>query len=304
MPPQTHKAREYLIDLHLWRSAAALVACIITLLCTSFAIGACLVNYTRQGWAIPDLFRYFTTLSNLLTALAAAFLIPYAVTGIRRKRFAYPKWLSILHCTGTICTTLTMLVALCFILPFDRDSALGGSNLYLHVICPAAVLISFMTVESGYQYSRRDGLLCLLPFLAYSLVYLIMVVVVGKERGGWEDLYRLVTFVPFYVSLPLTLLLGYGVDLAVRTLSNRLTRRRQQRLLGSWQTDLEPVELKIELFGLGRFYGLHGEPNDLSIPYDILEALSERYAIPVDELMRPYTKGLSDGIREKLNRAN
>ena len=104
------------------------------------AIGSSLVKYARNGWAIADLFRYFTTLANMITALAASFLIPFAINGIRKKRFVTPKWLSMLHYMGTVSTTLILVFALVFILPFDPEFAIGGSNLFLHEIAEHLVV--------------------------------------------------------------------------------------------------------------------------------------------------------------------
>ncbi|MBQ1391672.1 MAG: hypothetical protein IIY82_07970 [Firmicutes bacterium] len=303
MAARPHTTRQYFISIQKWRSLIALIACIVTLLFSLIAIGSSLVKYARNGWAIADLFRYFTTLANMITALAASFLIPFAINGIRKKRFVTPKWLSMLHYTGTVSTTLILVFALVFILPFDPEFAIGGSNFFLHIVCPIAVLISYELVESKHVYSRKDLLVCLLPIFCYSLVYLVMVVLIGEERGGWEDLYMLNTFVPAYVSLPLVWLLALAIALGIRFVANRLNRRRQNQLTAAWKADAEPVEINIEIYGLGRFYGLHGDRNDLSVPLDILESLAGNYAMPLDNLIKVYMKGLLDGIKDRDRQA-
>ncbi len=280
-------------------STAALISCSVTLLFSVISIVAALIHYTRMGWAVSDYFRYFTTLSNLTTALAAGFILPFAVNGIRRKRFVYPRWLFLMHFAGTICTTLTLLFALVFILPWDPAFAVGGGQKFLHIICPIAILIAFLLVEGGYLLTCRNTFFCLIPFLVYSLVYLVMVVILGKERGGWEDLYMLNTYVPFYLSLPALWLLSYGMASVIRIVSNRLAVMRKERLLSLWTEDMEPVEVNIEIYGLGRYNGLHDEKIEMSIPYDILEALAERYAMDPTALMKVYTKGLLDAVKEK-----
>ena len=126
-----------------------------------------------------------------------------------------------------------------------------------------------------------------------------MVVVLGKEHGGWEDLYMLNTYVPFYLSLPALWLLSYGMASAIRIVSNRLAVMRKERLLSLGTGDMEPVEVNIEIYGLGRYNGFHDEKSEMSIPYDILEALAERYAMDPTALMKVYTKGLQDAVKEK-----
>lgn len=298
-PAPKPQKQQYLIDLQRWRSTAALIACGITLFFSVFAIITALIHYEHMGWTISDYFRYFTTLSNMTTALASAFILPFAINGIRRKRFIYPRWLFLMHYTGTICTTLTFLFALVFILPWDPAFALEGSQFFLHIVCPIAILTAFFLLESGYLLSRRNTCFCLIPFLIYSLVYLVMVVGLGEERGGWEDLYMLNTYVPFYVSLPALWLISYGIASVIRIVSNRLAALRKERMFSLWEEGMEPVEVNIEVYGLGRYNGLHDEKSEMSIPYDILEALAEKYQMEPTALMKVYAKGLLDAVKEK-----
>ena len=86
---------------------------------------------------------------------------------------------------------------------------------------------------------------------------------------------------------------------AIRIVSNRLAVMRKERLLSLWTGDMEPVEVNIEIYGLGRYNGFHDEKSEMSIPYDILEALAERYAMDPTALMKVYTKGLQDAVKEK-----
>ncbi len=297
------KARQYLIDLQRWRSAAALTACCVTLVFTLISVNSALVRYSKLEWQVSDYFRYFTTLSNMLTALASSFIIPFAVNGIRRKRYVYPKWLALMHYTGTIGTTTTMLFSLIFILPWDPEFAVGPENFYLHVVCPIAVLISFELVECNYEFTRKQMILCMVPFFVYSLIYLIMVVFLGKERGGWEDIYMLNTFVPVYFSLPAVWIFVYIIAWGIRKTSNLFSRYRLKRMMSLWQDDMEPVEINIEIYGLGRYNGLHDEKSEMSVPYDILEALAAKYNMDPAALMKVYSKGLLDAVNERKQAA-
>ncbi len=289
------KSRQYLIDIQKWRSLAALAACVVTLVFSVIAINKGMVEYVRDGEQVSKLFRFFTTLSNMMTALAASFITPFAVNGIRKKRFVMPKWLSMFHFSGAVNAALIFVFAMCFILPFNKEFAIGGNNFYLHIVCPIAVVISFCLVESSHDCSRKDDLVCLIPFLCYSLVYLVMVVFTGR----WDDMYMLNTIVPAYVSLPLVWALACGIAFALRKLSDRLTRHRKEKMFASWKEDAEPVEVNIEVYGLGRFYGLSGDRNELGIPYDILESLADRYSMSVSNILKVYMKGLSDGLRDR-----
>ena len=293
------KSRQYFINLQRWRSLVALIACCDTFLFTVAAIVSSMIHYSMMGWTIRDYFRYFTTLSNLLTALAAVFIIPFAINGLRKKRFVYPQWLFLMHYMGTIYTTITFVFAMVFIYPWDPEFAFGGVHLYLHVICPIAILIAFELVEGSTLITRRYTLKCLIPFFIYSLVYVVMVVGIGEEHGGWEDLYMLNTFVPFYISLPAVWLFSYVIASLIRILSNRLNKQRRNNMLAHWKENMEPVEINIEIYGLGRYMGQQDTNNELSIPYDILEMLAEKYSMDISALMNVYMKGLLDAVSEK-----
>ena len=44
-----------------------------------------------------------------------SFTIPFAINGLRKKRFVYPRWLFLLHYTGTLCTPMTFVyLLLCY----------------------------------------------------------------------------------------------------------------------------------------------------------------------------------------------
>ena len=77
---------------------------------------------------------------------------------------------------------------------------------------------------------------------------------------------------------------------------------RRKHLLSSWSKDIDLVEVKIEVYGLGRFYGLSGDKNNLSVPMDILELIADRYDIGTKGLYAVYTKGLYNGLYERENK--
>ncbi len=64
-----------------------------------------------------SLFHYFTVLSNIFSAVGAAFMIPYAVEGIRRKRFVLPRWVVLFQYCGALGVFITLTSAVMFILP-------------------------------------------------------------------------------------------------------------------------------------------------------------------------------------------
>ena len=94
--------KQYLLNLQKWRSRTAIIACLITFAAAMYAVAGGLVLYAEDGESPLGLMQYFTTNSNILTAVSALMILPFAIEGIRKKRFSYPKWAGMLHYAGTI----------------------------------------------------------------------------------------------------------------------------------------------------------------------------------------------------------
>ena len=292
--------REHLTVLQRRRSIIALCCGILTLILSFYGIIAGVNRMTavfhKNGFTS---FTYYTMLSNAFAALSIAFVFPYTVEGIRKKRFSMPAWVAVVHFTATITITITMVFVLGFISWADPNEAFGGANLVTHVLCPPLILISFFQIESGYLFTWRDRLLGIIPFSLYLIVYAVEVMVIGEANGGWEDLYQIRKHLSPYLAIPLLLLLAFSVSVAVALLSNCFTKKRSEKIYRLWPEDPDPVEVRIEAYGFGRMAGLYGEENSIGIPYDILKELAERYHLKSEDLMKPFVKGLLIELDEK-----
>ena len=292
--------RGYIIALSGWRSRLALIAALITVSFSLYGITGGMIYYTQIGKTTAELFHWFTINSNFLTGFGAALIIPYAVEGIRRKHFSYPRWIAMLHYSGMVCTTLTMVFSVGIMSWVDPEAAFGGYNRYLHILCPIMVLVSFFLVESGCRYTRRDVLLAAVPSLVYEAVYLYEVVIVGEANGGWEDMYHMAEYVPIGVSVLVITVMALGISALIRLLYNRLARYRARRLeAGLWPPDTDPVEINIELFGLGRYMGKHADTDFIELPLDLIRLIAARYGLKTEALVRPYIRGFLDSQKEK-----
>ena len=287
-------SKVHLINLYKWRSIVASIACFITIVLSLGSVAYGILTDTSLE-SVRAEFEWFTVDSNLLTAFAALMVFPYAVDGIKKKMLVYPKWVLLIHYAGTICITLTMVFTLFVIRWYDPQLAFGDERIYLHVICPLAVLISFFMVESDYSIDKSDTFLGMIPFALYSFVYFYFVVI----AKSWEDHYKLNTFVPFYVSIPIMYILAYIIACAIRYVQNSLLKYREKKLKAIWDEDLSPVEIKIEIYSLGIHAGLHQNKQSVSIPYGILEEVNNKFGIKIEELVQAYAKGVIDGFKEK-----
>lgn len=300
----SHKAkdsiREHLTVLLRRRSVIALCCGAATLLLSFYGVIAGVNRMTavfhKNGFAS---FTYYTMLSNVFAALSVAFVFPYAVEGIRKKRFTMPAWVAVVHYTATVTITITMVFVLGFISWSVPDEAFGGANLVTHVLCPVLILISFFQIESGHLFTWKDRLLGIVPFCLYLTVYFVEVTVIGESNGGWEDLYQIREHLSPCLAIPLLLLLAFSTSIAVALLSNHLTKKRNKRIYMLWREDLDPIEVRIEAYGFGRMASQYGEKNSIEIPFDILKDLAERYHLKTADLMKPFVTGLLTGLVEK-----
>lgn len=136
------------------------------------------------------MYRYFTTDSNVLSALTALLLIPFCVRGLISGGFDLPAWAVVCKYVGTVSVSVTLLTVLFFLGPTQGyPNMFGGDGLYLHLIGPLLAIVSFCAVETGVDLSRWQTLLGLLPTFIYGSVYLVMAVLRSEEKGGWGDFY-------------------------------------------------------------------------------------------------------------------
>lgn len=281
--------RQYLISLEKRHSIIAFIAGLIVLLCTLAAVFWAISSYSAT------MLKYFTLLSNLLSAIGAAFMIPYAVEGIRKRRFSLPRWVVLFQFSGAISVVITMLSTLAIIIPtMGVEFAFTEYNFWLHVITPTATAILFQTVESNVFITRKEAFLCMIPYFAYILIYIFNVIIFKV----WDDIYGTTVFVPFYISLSLMIVVGFGVTFGLRLIQNYRVKEKQKELSKLWSNDLSPVEIKIEAFGLGRFMGQKSD-NDIEVPIDIFKMLSQKYGIPLEELTKAFIKGATDSVNKR-----
>lgn len=272
----------------------ALLAAIVGAIFYQISIYGGIVMFAEEKISFK-LFRYFTIVSGVYGLIVMIMLIPFAINGLINKRFTYNRWMAMLHYSTAICTSVVFVFALCFISFYDPILAFGGYNFNLHFICPVMILVAFLTVESATQFTIKDSLICIIPIIVYSLIYFYNVVVVHN----WEDLYNFNTYLPFYISMPLIYLFVFLIADVLRRLNNIKNRYVRKSLTKSWDNDVDAVSIKIDLYGLGRYVGLHGESNSINLNFDVLTTIADAYDIKMEELTNAYTKGVIDGQKEK-----
>ena len=130
------------------------------------------------------LFRYFTTLSNLLCVIASITVVT-AWAG----RGALPLWTVVLKYVGTCAVTVTMLTVLLLLGPVSGEwkMLLWGGDGILHLVAPVLAIVSFLAFEKTAMPAWVIALgVC--PVALYAVLYCRKVIYAPAERR-WEDFY-------------------------------------------------------------------------------------------------------------------
>ena len=145
--------------------------------------------FRKDGQWVPErgkfALRFFTTLSNILCAVACLLM------SVMMNAGKVPEWIWMLKYIGTAAVTVTMLTVLFFLAPSFGKGALkvllSGTDLFMHLVTPLMALVSFCVFE------RRGMTFCqslwgMLPVLLYGPVYLYKILFALPEKR-WDDFY-------------------------------------------------------------------------------------------------------------------
>lgn len=288
------KSHDYLTNLFRHYSIIALCSGICSLFLSFYGIIAGVIR-TVERMKVNGFFAFafFTMIANILASLSVSFVIPFAVEGIKKKRLVLPKWVAILYYISTTSIAIMLIFVLAFISWASPYDAFGDSNLVLHIFCPILILISFFQIENRYTYKIRDCFIGCIPLFIYEIVYYIEVVLIGEANGGWKDIYHVQEHLSPFIAITLLMLLGLGTSCIIAIISNYITKKRENKMFCYWKKkDIDPIEARIEAYGLGNAMSRIKDENSIMIPIDILDYLAKKSNINTDELIKSYVTGL------------
>lgn len=226
------------------------------------------------------------------------FMIPYAIEGIRKKRFSMPRWISLFQYAGAVSVFITMICAITLIsYTLGAEFAFTGENFFLHLVNPVLAIVLFLATETNQKLNKKDTARSLIPFWQYAILYYIMVVVVGKERGGWLDIYDATSYFPVWVVFIMMFSIGYAAAIFLRKIHNHIVDRSVRHLTSRWE-GVSGVEMRIEAFGLGRYMAGHLDQGEMLVPMDLLSLMSQTCGVSTEALTKAYIKGVEQGIAE------
>ena len=210
----------------------ALISASIVAVCVCVGVTMNLVTLYDENFDHMGIrtFCMFTVDSNILAGLSMLLCLPYTVDGLRTGYYHLPDWVVVLMHIAVTAISLTFLVSL-FILAPAKGFALifSGSRFFLHGVCPVLCIVAFCCFINSHLVRIHESLLALIPVLIYAAVYLVMVVFIGEEHGGWNDFYGFTTRVPLWVSFAVIMPLTVAIILLLRLGHNKCCLRRRSK---------------------------------------------------------------------------
>lgn len=133
-------------------------------------------------------FKYFTTDSNILAALASVMILVCTRAGKR------PKWVEVFFFVSTVAVSITLFTVLFFLAPsgvmnthnfLTAFKFFKGNAFVLHFSTPVLALIVYIFGNSDYLLPKKGVPVGIISVVIYSIVYLILVVILEV----WRDWY-------------------------------------------------------------------------------------------------------------------
>ena len=233
------------------------------------------------GWKS---YHMFTVLSNMLMAVAAAMCIPFAVDGMRYRNYHLPRWYVNLMYMGTSCVALTFLIALTVLSPaagFYR-MMIFSNNILFHTICPLLSVVLFFFINSDHRIALKSSAIAILPVIAYSLVYLLMVFAIGEDAGGWRDHYqirRIADYLPLPVILLALCLISFIIANLLRVVHNTIHKWRKADLERYYQQadSFSYPDIRSAIKALADMDRPHDMGGELTVPRRIMNIMDKKY---------------------------
>lgn len=170
---------------------------------------------------------FYTVDSNLLAAAALLAALPFKLKRWRDGS-KLPFFCTLLTFAGVTSTTVTFMTVICFLGPtMGYGNMYVGNSFFLHLVCPVLAALSFVfDAQSEKKLKIPHIAVSLIPTAVYGVVYFIMVVVIGKRNGGWDDFYGFnrggLWYVSYIVMLGAAFLIGSLLRLAHNAVEKRI----------------------------------------------------------------------------------
>ena len=284
-----------------------IVGCSLVIAMTSVVVTLNLIDYFQYETPESGIhnLRMFTTVSNIIAAVAASMCLPFQIDGLRRDRYKLPSWIVLVMYVGAVGTFLTFFIALTLISSFQGFSRtmFEKSNLFMHTINPLLITSVFVLAVSDSHIKFSRSFVSIVPIAIYMIVYFIMVFVAKV----WRDHYQTDSFIPWPVSLVLMILVSFGIAQLLRVLHNLMNKYMKKKIEKYYaeSPDFEFPKVSNAVAHLAELESkFYREGDDIYIPTDIIQLLSDRYvasSVPIDILYDIYLESYLINIGKKTH---
>ncbi|MBR4131470.1 MAG: hypothetical protein IKT99_00710, partial [Oscillospiraceae bacterium] len=247
----------------------ALISASIVAVCVCVGVVMNLVTIYDENFDHMGIrtFCMFTIDSNILAGLSMLLCIPYTVDGLRTGYYHLPDWVVVAMHIAVTAVALTFLVSLCILAPVKGFVLIfSGSRFFLHGVCPILSILTFCCFINSHMVRLWESPLALIPVVIYTGVYLVMVVFIGEEHGGWNDFYGFATRVPLWLSLVLILPVTFGIATLLRLGHNKCCQRRREKDAALYQEAYTGVDLRQAVAEMARAARKELKLNSIVIP--------------------------------------
>ena len=281
----------------------ALISCAIVVVCVCIGVTMNLTTLYDQNFDNMGIrtFCMFTVNSNILAALSSFAIIPYAIDGLRKKEYILPNWVVVFMLTGTTAVALTFLVSLFILSPVKGFVLIfTGSRFFLHGVCPVLNILAFCVFVTSHKITVKQSFFALIPVAIYAIVYFVMVVLIPKDLGGWDDFYGFATRVPIWISATVILPLTFGITTLVRLWHNHSFSKRRQNEAQIFLDYFDGKEAREILFEMGKGRAKIQPYGDVILPTLVIKKIVyfTDSDLSINDACRLYLDGYLDAVQE------
>ena len=281
----------------------ALISCAIVVVCVCIGVTMNLTTLYDQNFDNMGIrtFCMFTVNSNILAALSSFAIIPYAIDGLRKKEYILPNWVVVFMLTGTTAVALTFLVSLFVLSPVKGFVLIfTGSRFFLHGVCPILNILAFCVFVTSHKITVKQSFFALIPVAIYAIVYFVMVVLIPKDLGGWDDFYGFATRVPIWISATVILPLTFGITTLVRLWHNHSFSKRRQNEAQIFLDYFDGKEAREILFEMGKARAKIQPYGDVILPTLVIKKIIyfTDSDLSINDACRLYLDGYLDAVQE------
>ena len=287
------------------RFIVGIAICSLIVVLTFVAVSFSLTDFFKSGSSEAGIgtLKMFTTISNVLAGFSAAMCLPFQIDGLRRDRYRLPSWIVIVMYTATVAVFVTFFCAATLVSSYQGfvQTMFMRSGLFMHTINPIIIIFLFVLVISDKHIKFTYSFISITPVVAYSVLYFFMVFVFKI----WTDHYKTDAYFPWPISLLLMITLTFGISQLVRVLHN-LTNKNIIKNIERYYKESPDFEFPIIGTAIAHLAKLESkfyyEGDDVYIPVDIIQLLSDRYnagTLPVDILYDIYLDNYLINIGKK-----